>query len=286
MVDGMRIACGQITWRGSGLSEEQVLAEIAQAGYAGAPAGPADRPARETLDRYARFGLAPAPGYLGAAYWDEAQAEAILRQATTRARTMRELGCTELYVAASLTPERRLVAGRVRPQDALSEAGYRQFAATLNRAGAATLAEGVRICFHNHVGSFIETREEIDRLFALVDRALVFQGPDLGHLAWAGDDVVRFCRDYADSIKTLHIKDIDPAVRAAGVAQGWDYQTCSDRGIFTELGTGLVDFPAVFAALAQADFRGWVVVETDVTQRPTALESARISRDYLASIGR
>jgi inosose dehydratase len=285
MVDGMEIACGQITWRGSGLPEDRVLAEIARAGYAGAPAGRAERPARATLDLYARFGLAPAPGYLGAAYWEEAQAGAILHEATALARTMRELGCTELYVAASLTPERRLVAGRVRPQDGLSDAGYRRFAATLNRVGAATLAEGVRICFHNHVGSFIETRAEIDRLFALVDRELVFQGPDLGHLAWAGDDVVQFCRDYAGSIKTLHIKDIDPAVRAAGVAQGWDYQTCSDRGIFTELGTGMVDFPAVFAALAGTDFRGWVVVETDVTQRPTALESATISRDYLKGIG-
>jgi len=284
-MEGVQIACGQITWRASGLSEEQVLTEIAQAGYAGVPAGRAVRSARETLDLYARFGLAPAPGYLGAAYWDEAQAEAILQQATALARTMRELGCTELYVAANLTPERRLVAGHVRPQDALSDAGYRQFAATLDRVGAATLAEGVRICFHNHVGSFIETREEIDRLFALVDPALVFQGPDLGHLAWAGDDVVRFCRDYADSIKTLHIKDIDPAVHTAGVAQGWDYKTFSDRGIFTELGTGMVDFPAVFDVLAHADFRGWVVVETDVTQRPTALESAQISRDYLKRIG-
>jgi inosose dehydratase len=198
---------------------------------------------------------------------------------------MRELGCAELYVAANLTPERRSVAGHVRPQDALDEDGYAQFAATLNRVGAATLGEGVRACFHNHVGSFIETREEIDRLFALVDRDVVFQGPDLGHLAWAGADAVQFCRDYAGSIKTLHIKDIDPAVLAEGVAQGWDYRTFSDRGIFTELGTGLIDFPAVFAALREGGFQGWVVVETDVTQKPTALESATISRDYLRSIG-
>ncbi len=281
----VRIACGQITWRQTSPPEEQILAEIAQAGYEGAPAGRADRPVRETLDLYARFGLKPAPGYLGAAFWEPEQAEAILQRATDQARAMRELGCAELYVAANLTPERRAVAGQVGPRDALAEERYAQFAETLNRVGEATLSEGVRACFHNHVGSFIETREEIDRLFALVDRALVFQGPDLGHLAWAGADVVQFCRDYADSIKTLHIKDIDPAVRAEGVARGWDYRAFADGGIFTELGAGLVDFPAVFATLGQAGFRGWVVVETDVTQRPTALESATISRDYLKSIG-
>ncbi len=284
-MEGLRIACGQITWRQAAPPEEQILAEIAQAGYEGVPAGRADRPAREMLDLYARFGLQPAPGYLGAAFWEREQAAAIVEQAGRLARAMRELGCAELYVAANLTPERRAVAGHVRPQDALPEDGYRQFAETLNRVGEATLAEGVRACFHNHVGSFIETREEIDCLFSLIDRELVFQGPDLGHLAWAGADVVQFCRDYADSIKTLHIKDIDPAVRAEGVARGWDYRAFSDGGIFTELGAGMVDFPAVFAALGQAGFRGWVVVETDVTQRPTALESATISRDYLKSIG-
>lgn len=284
-MEGVRVACGQITWRQAATPEEQILAEIARAGYEGAPAGRADRPARETLDLFARFGLRPAPGYLGAAFWEREQAAAIVEQAGRLARTMRELGCAELYVAANLTPERRAVAGHVQSRDALAEDGYRQFAETLNRVGEATLREGVHACFHNHVGSFIETREEIDRLFALVDRELVFQGPDLGHLAWAGADVVQFCRDYADRIKTLHIKDINPAVRAEGVAQGWDYKTFSDRGIFSELGEGLVDFPAVFDVLARAGFRGWVVVETDVTQKPTALESATISRNYLKSIG-
>lgn len=282
-MEGVHIACGKITWRNGGMTEEQILAEIAQAGYEGAPA--TVQPARETLDLYGRFGLRPAPGYVGAAFWDAGQADAIFLQVVDAARTMRELGCSELYVAPSLTPERRQVAGHVRPQDALSDREFKQFAETLNRAGEATLREGVRICVHNHVGSFIETREEVDRLFALVDRGLVFQGPDIGHLAWAGDDVVSFCRDYADSIKTMHIKDIDPRVLAEGVARGWDYQTFSDHGIFAELGEGMVDFPSLFDVLAQAGFSGWVVAETDVTQKPTAFESAVISRTYLQSIG-
>jgi inosose dehydratase len=188
-------------------------------------------------------------------------------------------------VAAQLTPERRGVSGHVRAEDALGEEGYRQFAETLSRVGAATLREGVRTCFHNHVGSFIETRAEIDRLFALVDRDVVFQGPDIGHLAWAGDDVLQFCRDYADSIKSLHIKDIDPRVLAEGVAAGWDYRAFSDHGIFIELGEGLVDFPALFAILREADYSGWIIVETDVTRKPSARESAEISRRNLRGWG-
>lgn len=282
-MDGVLIACGQITWPRSSMSQDQILAEIAQAGYDGAPASPKD--IEETRAVFDGVGLKPAPGYLGAELWDASQKDEIVQRAAEQARAASELGLTELYVAANLTPERRAVAGHVTDADALSDDGFRTLAETLNRVGEATLKHGVSACFHNHVGSFIETRAEIDRLFALVDRSLVFQGPDVGHLAWAGDDVVAFCRDYASEIRTIHIKDIDPNVLKEGVANGWDYKAFSDHGIFTELGGGLVDFPAIFSILDKAGFQGWVVVETDVTQRPTPLESATISRDYLRSIG-
>ena len=282
-MDGVLIACGQITWPRSSMTQEQILAEIAQAGYDGAPASAENVP--ETRALFEKAGLKPAPGYLGAELWDAAQADAIVQRADKHARGASELGITELYVAANLTPERRVVSGSVSEKDAMPDDAWPVFAGTLNRVGETTLQHGVRACFHNHVGSFIETREEIDRLFSLVDRSLVFQGPDLGHLAWAGDDVVAFCRDYASDIKTIHVKDIDPAVLEEGVTAGWDYGGFSSHGIFTELGQGLVDFPAVFSILLEADFTGWVVVETDVTQKPTALESATISRTYLRSIG-
>jgi inosose dehydratase len=177
------------------------------------------------------------------------------------------------------------VAGHVSPEDALSADEYKQFAEVLSKVGEITLKEGVRSCFHNHVGSMIETRQEIDRLFSLVDRDLVFQGPDIGHLAWAGADPVQFYRDYADSIKTMHLKDIHPEVLQEGRERKWNYRTFSEKGIFTELGDGFVDFAAIFGILRDAGFQGWVIVETDVTQKPTALESATVSRNYLNSLG-
>jgi inosose dehydratase len=278
------VGCGQLTWRG--VEPERVLAEIAEAGYDGAPASPrSGRSAGETVELYRRYGLKPAPGYLGAAFWQKGEREAILARAAELVRFARQVGGTELYVAPSLTPERRLASGHVRPEDALSADEHRRFADVLNEVGALTLRDGVRSCFHNHVGAPIETRAEIDRLFELVDREVVFQGPDIGHLTWAGDDPVQLCRDYAASIKTLHIKDIDPRVREQGHRGGWDYGTFSDRGIFVELGEGMVDFPALFGVLRDAGFAGWVIVETDVTRKSSPLESAKISRDYLRRIG-
>lgn len=283
-MDGVQVACGQITW-GRAYPRDQVLAEIAQAGYKGAPAGRGAESAKDVLDSFARHGLRPAPGYLGLEWWSPALRSQQLEQAKQQAAFARELGLTELYVASNLTPERRAIAGQVTAETATAAEALRPLADLLNAIGRVTLQEGVRACFHNHVGSPVETRLEIDRLFEQVDRDLVFQGADLGHLAWAGDDAVQFVKNYGPSIKTLHLKDIAPRVRQEGVAQQWDYKGFSDHGIFAELGEGLIDYPGVFAALRDVGFRGWIVVETDVTTKPSALESARISRDYLRSIG-
>jgi inosose dehydratase len=284
-MEGFHIACGQITWDRT-YPRDQVLAEIARAGYEGAPIGRSEgTSAQATLDRFARYGLRPAPGYLGLEWWTPALKPRQLEQARQEAAFSRELGLTELYVASNLTPARRALAGQVTAQRATSTEELKRLAELLDELGRITLGLEVRVCFHNHVGSPVETRDEIDRLFALVDPNVVYQGPDIGHFAWAGDDVVEFTRDVAPSIKTLHLKDIDPRVRAAGVAKKWDYQSFAANGIFVELGEGLVDFPALFQALRSADFRGWIVVETDVTRKASALQSATISRDYLKSIG-
>jgi len=96
---------------------------------------------------------------------------------------------------------------------------------------------------------------------------------------------VQFCRDYADSILTVHIKDIDPDVLAEGVEKGWDYGAFSDHGIFAELGRGMVDLPGVVEVLKGAGFDGWLIVETDETQLGSPLESAMVSRKYLRSLG-
>ena len=292
------IGCGQITWlrfteHGAEwlVSEEQALADIAAEGYAGAPAGPGNDTPEECIARFAGLGLRPAPGYFSADFWKAEQQADILERGKAFAEYTRALGLSEMYVATggwdyitSGGKTRMQLAGQVGAADGISEAEMQQFAQTLQALCELALAEGVRCCFHNHVGTVIETRAEFERLLALVDPAVLFLGPDTGHMAWAGDDVLDFFWEYAPRIKTLHVKDINAQVAAQGRQAGWDYATFSAHGIWTELGEGALDFPAIFATLAEAGFQGWAIVETDVTQKASPLESARISREYLRGL--
>ncbi|MBC8159653.1 MAG: TIM barrel protein [Roseiflexaceae bacterium] len=290
----IQIGCAANTWNHSRFTHEQILAEIASAGYAGAPAGPAgDATPESTLALFERYGLRPAPAYFGGNFWRAEESASILASAHRFAAFARAVGCDALYVAANgfegYTTRRGLnrkqIAGQVTTDDALTDREFTQLAATLNEFGALTLEHGVRSCFHNHVGSVIESGGEIERLLASTDPELVFLGPDTGHLAWADVDPVAFVHRHASRIKTVHLKDVNQQVRRAGVAAGWEYDAFTEQGIFNELGQGDIDFPAILSVLQQANFSGWLIAETDVTQRPTALESATVSRQYLASLG-
>lgn len=289
------VGCAQMTWTnmpGASPDIATILAEIAQAGYDGSPLPPAkQRDYLESQALYREHGLRPAPGYLGGPMWQPEVREQLVTEARSYARALRDAGCAELYIAAggqytgASGRSRRDASGHVRPEDGLTDAEMAELATTVNAIGHATLAEGVRSCFHNHVGTVIETRQEFERLLASVDPDVVFLGPDTGHLAWAGDDPVAFCRDYADRIKTIHLKEINPDVARSAREGEWDYQQAKRGGIFAELGEGDTDFPAIMRSLLDAGFDSWVIVETDLTQKPTALESATISRRYLESIG-
>lgn len=94
------IGCGQLTWHN--MSEDAVLAEIAQAGYDGAPASPKPgRSTAETLATFAKQGLKPAPGYLSGEFWDKSKESDILARARAYGPFMRQAGCSELYIAAN-----------------------------------------------------------------------------------------------------------------------------------------------------------------------------------------
>jgi inosose dehydratase len=290
------VACGQITWMLDWSSPppiDQAMRDIAAAGYDGAPVfgHPGDKP--EDIARiFAAHGLKAAPGYLGANWWDPAESANILEQTREQAELHAALGLDALFVADNSfqvkSPrgiERMALASHPTPADSLSQDQYKIAGETLTRAGEVALAYGVRICFHNHVGTFIETRREIDDLWARVDRSKVFQGPDIGHLAWGGVDTVQFCKDYAADIKALHIKDINRRVMDEGIAKSWHYMETQAHGVFAELGEGFVPYPEIFRVLDGASFEGWLVVETDKTMKASPLVSATISREYLKSLG-
>jgi inosose dehydratase len=129
------------------------------------------------------------------------------------------------------------------------------------------------------VGTHIETREEIDRLCALTDPALLGLCPDTGHLAYAGADPEAVFVDYASRIWYVHLKDVDQNILEQVRAERLDFPAGVRRGLFVTLGDGVVDFDRIFNALRAAGYGGWIIVEQDAPDQP--LYAAKRSRAFL-----
>jgi len=156
-------------------------------------------------------------------------------------------------------------------------------------AAAAGLADIIALCrqhhmkpfHHAHIGTFIETKEDADRLLAAAPGLELLL--DTGHLTCAGSDALATLWAHRDRIGHVHLKDfwaVDPPT------WHWPGSKFGEAGWFKELGDGNMglDVPGVLTALEEIGYDGWVSVELDRATVPMA-EAARKNRDYLRSLG-
>ncbi len=178
-------------------------------------------------------------------------------------------------------------AGRITPAMGLPDDEWSVFAAGATRvARAVREATGLPTVFHPHCAGWVETPDEIARLLDRTDPDLLALCYDTGHLTYGGGDAAACLRRFSGRIGHVHFKDCSPTVAARARADGWDYFAAVRAGVFCELGSGAVDFPAVVRGLREQEYPGWIVVEQDVLPGlGTPTESARRNRDYLAGVG-
>ena len=138
----------------------------------------------------------------------------------------------------------------------------------------------MKLVYHPHMGTVIETRAEIDRLFDAAKS--VYLLADTGHFFFAGADPLAMFRDYRARIAHVHLKNVRPAVVEEAAARSLSFRDAVKRGVFTVPGDGGIDYAPIFKILAEEKYAGWLVVEAeqDPAQAPP-LEFARRARAYV-----
>ncbi|GAC1436136.1 MAG: TIM barrel protein [Chloroflexota bacterium] len=261
-------------------SFDQLLDEMAESGYEGTEISynfPMDIPSlRADLTRH---GLRAAATFHEVSLLDPRQHDDAIAGVIPVADRLQALGSDTLILSDHTSPHRLAVAGRVGPDDGLDDARWQALATGLNRIGALLRERGMHAVFHPHVGTYVETRAEIDRLCALTDPDLVGLCPDTGHLAYAGVDPEAIFVDYAQRVKYVHLKDVDAAKLEQVRAEHLDFAAAVKRGLFVPLGAGMVNMDRIFGALRGTGYAGWMIVEQDAPADPLA--AARHSRAYL-----
>jgi inosose dehydratase len=184
-------------------------------------------------------------------------------------------------------PERTQNAGRVKPEMGLNDVEWQTFARGVERIARVVKNEtGLRVVFHHHCAGYVETPLEIDKLLALTDPSLVGLCLDTGHYQFAGGDPLNFLHENAGRVWHVHFKDCQPTIAEQSRKEGWDYFKSVEKGVFCELGKGMVNFPVIKAELEKQGYNGWIVVEQDVLPgMGKPFDSASRNRQFLTSIG-
>ena len=143
------------------------------------------------------------------------------------------------------------------------------------------LARGVRLAYHHHMGTVIETDDEIDRLMAATGPAVGLL-IDTGHSAYAGGDWLAVTQRHAARIVHIHCKDVRPDVLKQVRAKDMSFLEAVLAGVFTVPGDGSIDYGTFARVLAGIDYKGWVVVEAEQDpKKAPPLEYSKKGRDHL-----
>ena len=155
----------------------------------------------------------------------------------------------------------------------------------VNEAAKILDSKGMKLNFHPHTGTPVETEEEIRSFLDAVDTKLVGFAPDIGQIQKGGADPVKITKDYVSIIRLVHFKDYCGKVDYNADGKEIDQ---SGFACYCPLGQGVVDLKGVLEILEKyGPFDGPIMVELDGTSNmPMSAEKAvTINKEYMEGLG-
>ena len=263
----IRTAYSAITWGGK---DDQAIKDIASLGFAGI---------QLRTNTFKPFGAKPSElkAMLGEAHLylamfssgnvevDPAKEQSTIDQHVAHASFVKALGGKTLQLTNSLRKN------NVAP----SNEELKRLTAVMNKIGQQTADLGVQTTYHNHMGQWGETPEEVDVIVNEMNPKYLKLLLDVAHYHQGGGKPAEAVIKYKKMIHALHIKDtMSPLTEKPNEPNAYK---------FVELGRGNVDLVAVFDNLRKIKFDGWAIVELDGVpeKEKTPLMSAEISKAFL-----
>jgi inosose dehydratase len=263
----VRIGANPIGWSNDDLRElggatplETCLAEAEEAGFAGMELGHKfPREPQVLKDVLGRFGLDLVSGWYSAELLRRSPEEE-MGALRPHLDLLKAMGCRVLVFAET---SNAIHGDRAKPLDErprLQPDEWAEFGRRVTAIGDATQGEGLRLVYHHHMGTVVESEADIDAFMQAtgpsVDLLL-----DTGHATFAGADPAALARRYRARISHFHAKDVRRDVMERARRERLSFLDAVIAGVFTVPGDGCVDYPAVLAELP--GYAGWAVVEAE-----------------------
>lgn len=267
----IRLGANPIIWSNDDMQElgaetslETCLAQARQIGFEGMELGHKfPRDARELAAILGRFGLACVSGWYSAQLLAR-DARAELTCLRPHLDLLKGVGSSVLVFADVSGAIHGNLQRPLSQRPSLQANEWREFARRITELAAMTAAEGVRLAYHHHMGTVVQSEEDIDTLMDATGTEVGLL-LDTGHAVFAGADAAALARRYASRIVHLHAKDVRTPVCERAKSENWSFLRAVLEGVFTVPGDGSIAFERVFRELR--NYSGWVILEAEQDPR-------------------
>jgi sugar phosphate isomerase/epimerase len=164
--------------------------------------------------------------------------------------------------------------------------GWKQVAATFNKAGEASAKAGIQFGYHNHTFEFapdanLGGKLPYDYLLENTDPKFVKMEMDLCWISVTGQDPVAYFGKYPGRFPLVHVKDVKEIPKVTPGKADEFLNTSFEKNVMTAVGSGVIDWKRIFAHADEAGIQHFFV-EHDAPTDPFA--SITDSYKYLAAL--
>ncbi|MCX7889492.1 MAG: myo-inosose-2 dehydratase [Rhodobacteraceae bacterium] len=265
----VRIGINPITWTNDDVPElggdtplEVCLSEARQAGYAGIELGgkfPRDPAVLKPI--LERHGLALVAGWFDGRC-AERDVDAEMEAAGPHLQLLAATGAAHVVYADTSFGRHGAIWEPVSRRPRLPDADWPAYGRRLTTLAERMADLGVRMAFHHHMGTIVESDEDVALLMRHTGAAvgLLF---DTGHSAFSGGRPIDLLRAHAGRVVHVHCKDVRAGMVEKARSTDTSFMAAVMEGIFTVPGDGIIDFPAILRVLCDTGYAGWLVVEAE-----------------------
>lgn len=268
----IRLGANPIGWSNDDLQNiggdtplETCLAEALEAGFEGMELGhkfPREVGTLQTA--LSPFNMACVSGWYSAELLNR-DAEAEMKALRAHLDLLKGMGCNVLVFAETSNAIHSDITKPLSQRPRMASSDWKLFGKRITELAQTIADEGVRLVYHHHMGTIVESADDIDAFMHETGDS-VHLLLDTGHATWGGADPAKLARDYHARISHFHAKDVRPHIMEKARSQDWSFLNAvlgegDELGIYTVPGDGMVDYVCVFKALRP--YSGWVILEAE-----------------------
>jgi inosose dehydratase len=265
----VRIGINPITWSNDDVPElggdtplETCLTETKQAGYSGIElGGKFPRQSAVLKPIMAKHGLALVSGWYDGRCQEREVAEEF-DAALPHLQLLKDMGCRHVVYADTSLGRHGAIWAPISQRPSLVTEDWPAYGRKLTGLAERMADFGVRMAFHHHMGTIVETDAEVGLLMQHTGEAVGLLY-DTGHSAFSGGDPVALARAHVKRIVHVHCKDTRASVLERARREDMSFMDAVLAGIFTVPGDGSIDYATILQILADANYNGWLVVEAE-----------------------